>query len=714
MKVYDSANIRNVVLVGHQGAGKTMVAEAMLFASGGINRMGKIDDGSTVSDYNDSEKERGMSIFMSMIHAEHNGTKINVLDTPGYPDFTGEVVGALKVADAAIFVLNASDPVQVGTELAWGYAQKAEIPCLFVVNHCDKSGIDFPQVVETIQGRFGRAATVLQLPVGNGSRAVVDLLAMKQLKFPEGKGAPAQSDIDAGFADRAAELRNTLVENVAENSEALMEKYLEEGDLAEADLMGGLREAVRTRQMYPVLISSATQNVGVYRLLDIIAGLCPSPLEAKPLRLAGADGAPGEPYKCDPNGEPVAFVFRTMSEQHVGDYSFMRVASGSLEGGMDLENAQTGSGERLGGVFALNGRNRETVTKLNAGDLGATVKLKDTYTNNTLRPKGSSVVLEGIEFPEPRYKAAVRPTTAGEEDKLSTGLNKLKNEDPSLKIIHDTELSQLLIGGQGEMHIEIVRFRLKNRYNVDVELSIPKVSYRETVLKTGRASYRHKKQTGGAGQFADISMEIEPLKGEYKPPADIKVRDSYTIDTSWGAKVEFVDAIVGGVIDMRRFSGAIQKGVLEAMKAGPIAGYPVGDCRIIIYDGKMHSVDSNENAFKTAARQCFKLCFEAASPVMLEPIMDLEVLMPDDFTGDVMSDLNTRRARIQGMEAEGANQKIVAQAPEVELLRYSTQLRSLTQGRGLHTARFKQYEPMPRNVQEQIVAEAKKAKEEEA
>lgn len=707
MRVYDSADIRNVALVGHQGAGKTMLAEAILFASGAVNRLGSIGDHSTVSDYHDSEHQREMSIFASLLHAEHKGKKVNILDTPGYPDFMGEVVASLKVADSAVFVLNAADPVQVGTEVAWGFANKAELPVVFVVNHCDKPGIDFPQIVATIQERFGRAATVLQMPVGNGSRAVVDVLSMKQLTFPEGKGDAAPADIDGGFAERAAELRATLLENVAENDEALMEKYLEAGDLSEEDLLAGLRAAVKSRLIFPILVSSATTNVGVIRLLEVIGDACPSPLDARPFTTAA-----GEPYPFDPAKEPVVFVYRVMSEQHVGEYFFFKVASGSLENAIDLENATTRTVERLNGLFVIQGRNRDTVTKLNAGDIGAVVKLKDTHSNNTLKPKGSHTNIAPIDFPEPRYKAAIRPTTAGEEDRLSTGLHKLIAEDPSLKMIHDPDLGQLLLGGQGEMHIEIAKFRLKTRFSVDVELSIPRVSYRETVQKSGRASYRHKKQTGGAGQFADISLIVEPLVGEYHPPADIKVRDTHTVETTWGAKVEMIDGIVGGVIDMRRFSGAIQKGVVDAMQKGPLAGYPVANCRVIVYDGKMHAVDSNENAFKTASRQCFKLAFEAASPVMLEPICDLEVFMPDAFTGDVMSDLNTRRARIQGMDAEGANQKIVAQAPEVELLRYSTQLRSLTQGRGLHTARFKQYEPMPRNVQEKIVEEAKKAAEE--
>ncbi len=705
MKVYNTADIRNIALVGHQGAGKTMLAEAMLFSTGAISRMGSIDDRSTVSDYHDSEHQRGMSIFASMIHAEHEGTKLNFLDTPGYPDFMGEVVGSLRVADAALFVLNATDPVQVGTEVAWGFAAQENLPALFVVNHVDRSGVDFPAAIATIQERFGKSATVLQLPVGDGTRAVIDLLLMKQLTFPEGKGAPQVGEIDPGFKDRADDLRNTLVEDVAGSDEGLMEKYLNEGDLTEAELLTGLRAAVRERQMFPVMVVSATQNVGVSRMMKILGGLAPSPAEGKPLPLDEGEVQIDSP-------DPVAFVFRTMSEQHVGEYSFFRVCSGTLENGLDLENAQTGAAERLGNIFVLNGRNRDAVNKVSAGDLCATVKLKDTHTNNTLHGKGKKVVVRPIAFPEPRFKAAIRASNAGEEDKLSSGLHKLIAEDPSLQIIHDTDLGQLLLGGQGEMHIEIAKFRLKNRFGVDVDLSVPKVSYRETIQKSARAQYRHKKQTGGAGQFADVSLVIEPLTETYNPPADIKVRDSHRVTTSWGATVEFVDAIVGGVIDMRRFASAIQKGVLEAMSHGSLAGYPCGDCRIVVYDGKMHAVDSNEAAFKTAARQCFRQGFEAANPVLLEPICDLEVMMPDEFTGDVMSDLNTRRARIQGMEAEGNNQKILAQAPEVELLRYSTQLRSLTQGRGLHSARFRGYEAMPRNVQDKIVEESKKAKEE--
>jgi elongation factor G len=705
MKVYESANIRNIVLVGHQGAGKTMLSEAMLFASGAIGRMGSIADKSTVSDYHDSEHQRSMSIFASLMHLEHESVKVNVIDTPGYPDFVGEVVASLKVADLAVFVLNAADPVQVGTDLEWTLAVKAEIPVIFVVNHVDKPGVDFQAAVAKVQERFGRAATLLQIP--SGAKSVIDLVAMKQYTAND-KGKHAVGEIDAALTSDAETLRNTLVENVAENDEQLTLEYLESGTLNAEQLMTGMRAAVKSRQLFPVLVTSAATLGGVARALDLIAAIAPSPLDGRPMKKKG-----GGAFTVNPVGEPIAFCYRTLSEQHVGEFSFLKVESGSLETGMDLENAEKQAGERLGQLFLLNGKNRESVPKLAAGDLGATVKLKDTHTNTTLHPKGSNVAFEPIEFPEPRYKQALHPVTAGEEDKLSTGLHKIVAEDPSLKIYHDSLLGQMLIGGQGEMHIEIVKNRLKSRFGVDVALSVPKVSYRETILKSGRASYRHKKQTGGAGQFADISMIVEPLHGEYHPPADVKVRTTHEHTTEWGAKLEMIDAIVSGVIDMKRFASAIQKGVLETMRHGPLAGYPCGDIRVVVYDGKMHAVDSNENAFKTASRQCFKLAFQEASPVLLEPICELEVLMPDEFTGDVMGDLNTRRARIQGMEGEGALQKITAIAPEVELLRYSTQLRSLTQGRGVHTAKFLKYDPMPRQVQDKVVAETVKAKEEE-
>lgn len=703
MKVYESADIRNVALLGHQGSGKTMMAEAMLFNSGAINRLGSIEEGTTVSDYHASETQRQMSVFASLLYTEWESKKTNILDAPGYPDFVGEVATSLKVADTAVLVLHAIDGVQVGTDVAWSYAEKLEAPTVFVVNQIDRAGVDFANLVEQVQERFGRSATVVQFPVGDGNRAVVDLLLNQQLSFPEGSGKAEVGDIDAAHQERAEELRNNLIENIAENDESLMEQYLEKGELSAEEIRKGLLNCILSRQLFPIFVCSATANIGVSRLMTVLGDNLPAPTDVPPAKTTDDGTVP-----CDASAPAAAFVYRTMTEPHVGEYSFFRVYSGALENGAELENVQTRSSERLGNIFVLNGRNRDAVPKLVAGDIGATVKLKDTKTNNTLRVKTSKVDIEPIAFPEIRYAAAVRAVTAGEEDKLSAGLQKLTAEDPSLRIIHEPDLNQLLLAGQGEMQLEISRFRLKERYGVEVALSIPKVSYRETIQTSARASYRHKKQTGGAGQFADISLHLEPVQGEYKPSDDIRVRNTSEATTSWGAKLEIIDAIVSGVIDMRRFAGAIQKGILEAMGKGPIAGYPVGDIRVVVFDGKMHSVDSNEAAFKTAARQGFREAFQQAKPVMLEPIFDLEVLVPDAYTGEVMSDLNTRRARIQGMEAEGPLQKVVASAPEAELLRYSTVLRSLTQGRGLHSARFNAYEPMPRNVQDKVVDEAKK------
>ena len=700
MRIYDANHIHNVVLVGHQGSGKTMLAEAMLRASGLLQRMGAIEEGSTVSDYHASEKERQMSIFTSLLHAEWKGHKINVLDTPGYPDFAGEVIAAMKVTDLAIYVMDAVEGVQVGTELSWTYGKETQKPAMFVLNHLDQAASDFRMLVEQVQDRFGRAATVVQLPGGEGTRSIIDVLLMKQLTFPEGSTEPEVSEIDPAFQEEAEELHTTLIEDIAENDEGLMELYFEKGTLTEDEMRQGLHEAMLSRQLFPIFLTSATENVGVSRLMSFIDNVCPSAGEMPPAAVQK-----GEPVEPDPNGPPVAFIFRTMAEEHVGEYSFFRIYSGTLKLGLDLENAQTGATERMGRPMVINGHDRKNVQEMVAGDVGAVLKLKNTHTNNTLREKGAEVVIEPIAFPEPRYRTAIRPRQQGAEDKLAQGLSQLVEEDPSLEVIHDPNLNQIILGGQGQMHLEIARYRLENRFGVEVEFYRPRISYREAAQSRGQASYRHKKQTGGAGQFADISMMVEPLTERFDPPSNIKVRGEEEERTAWGGRVHFVDAIVGGVIDMRRFFGAIQKGVLAAMKEGPIAGYPVGDVRVIIYDGGMHPVDSNENAFRTAARACFQEAFRGARPMVLEPIHRLEVTVPDTYTGDVISDLNTRRAQIQGIEMDGVFQKIVAEVPEAEIYHYSTSLRSITQGRGLHSARFDTYRSMPRNVQDQLITE---------
>ncbi len=701
MNVYDADHIRNVALVGHQGSGKTMLAEAMLFSSGAIRRMGDIETNSTVSDFHPSEHERQMSIFASLLHAEWKGHKINIIDTPGYPDFVGEVIAALKVSDTAVFVMNAVEGVQVGTELAWMYGEMIHMPSMFVINHMDRSDADFRMLVDQLKERFGSGATVVQVPAGSGTRSIIDVLLMKQLTFPESGGEVEVSEIDDAFRAEAEELHTTLIEDIAENDEGLMELYFEKGELDEDEMREGLHKAMLRRQLFPIFVASATKEIGVSRLMNFIDNVLPSPHEMPP-----AEVDEGEPVEADPSGDPIAFVYKTMAEQHVGDYSFLRVYSGTLSQGMDLENAQTSTTERLGQLFAINGRERDPVQSMVAGDLGALVKMKNTHTNNTLRPKGTRVVIHPIEFPEPRYRTAIRPVHEGEEDKLAQGLHQLQEEDPALVVVHDQHLKQITLGGQGEMHLQVARYRLAHRFNVEVDFFRPRVAYRETITRQARSSYRHKKQTGGAGQFADISIMVEPLNGDFQPPSDISVRNEAEVVTDWGAKIHFVDAIVGGVIDMRRFFGAIQKGVLAATQDGPIAGYPVGNCRVVIFDGGMHPVDSNEAAFKTAARACFRDAFRSANPAILEPIYNVKITVPEDFVGDVMGDLNTRRGRIQGIEAEGVFQKIIAQVPEAELYRYSTALRSMTQGRGIHHAEFSHYEAMPRHVQDQIVEEA--------
>jgi len=706
MKVYESSKVRNVALIGHHGSGKSMLSEAMLFNAGHIDRMGSIEAGTSASDYHPSEVERQMSIFTSLLHAEWKDHKINILDSPGYPDFLGEVIASLRVADTAVFVMNAAEGVQVGTEAGWVNAELNNTPSLFVLNHLDKPESSFETLVEQLKERFSRGVTVVQLPGGEGTRSIIDVLLMKQLTYPEGSKEAVISDIDPAFLERAQALHNELVENIAENDESLMELYFEKGELTEDEMRLGLAKSMKKRELFPIFLTSATNNIGVSRLMSFITNACPNPLEMP------ETAAEPDPVKIDSSGSVAALVYRTMAEHHVGEYSFFKVFSGVVKTGLDLENAQSSSTERFNQIYVINGKERENVDSINAGDLGAVVKLKNTHTNNTLREKGTPTVITGIQFPSPKYKMAVECVNQGDEDKLAQGLHTIHEEDPSLVILHDTDLNQMLLAGQGEMHLKVAAYRLKNRFHAPIDFSQPKISYRETATKRGDANYRHKKQSGGAGQFADITLYVEPIHGEYNPPKEINVRNKAELKTSWGSKVEFIDGIVGGVIDMKRFFSAIQKGIAEALQVGPIAGYPVGDIRIVIYDGGMHPVDSNDNAFRMAAKMAFRDAFKAAAATILEPIQNLKVLVPESYMGDVLGDLNTKRARIQGMEAEGIFQSVIAQVPESEMYQYSTTLRSLTQGRGIHTESFHSYEPVPRNLQDKI--KAQKASQEEA
>ena len=695
MTVFDADHIRNVALVGHQDSGKTTLAEAMLFAAGAIARMG--GDGATQSDYHESERERGMSVFTTLLHAEWEGHKLNLLDTPGYLDFSAETITALKVADTALFVLDAAEGVQVGTELAWTYTERTATPAMFVLNKLDGADSDFESALARVQDRFGTAATPVQLPAGSGTRTIIDVLLMKQIRY-DADGAAHVEDIAEPFAERAQAMHNELVESIAENDEALMEQYFEAGTLTEDEMRQGLHDAMLARQLFPIFLTVASEGVGVSRLMSFIDNVCPSPAEMPPPHMD--EGA----VSVDPAAPPVAFVWRTMHEEHVGEFSFLKVYDGTVETGMELVNASDGHSERLGQLYAINGAQRDPLPRLVAGDIGATVKLKSTSTGDTLRQKGTTAVVTPIEFPDPRMRLAIRAVRQGEEDKMAQGLHQIVKEDPSLVIEHDSHLGQVTLAGQGEMHLDIAKYRLAHRAGVEVEFDRPKISYRETVQSRARSAYRHKKQTGGAGQFADIKLLVEPLSGEFSAPDDIKVRKTHEHHTDWGSTFELVDGIVGGVIDMQRFTGAIQKGIADALREGPIAGYPVGDVRVVVYDGGMHSVDSNDNAFKTAALMAFRDGFREARPAILEPIVELTVTVPESHMGDVLGDLNTRRARIQGMEAAGPFQSIKALVPEAELYRYSTSLRSMTQGRGLHRTVFSHYDAVPRQEQERLMA----------
>lgn len=700
MSIPDADQIRNVVLVGHQGSGKTALAEALLHTSGAIPRPGSVTEGTTKSDYHKSEKERQMSIFSTLLHTQWNGHKINVLDTPGYPDFASEVIASMRVADTAIYVMDARSGVEVGTEMAWSYGEQAETPSLFVINHVDQATSDFRSIMDEIEDRFGRGATPVQIPAGEGTRTLIDVLQLRQLYYPEDETEPEVQPIDDAFEEEARDLHETLVEDIAASDDSLMETYFEQGELTEDQMRNGLRAAMIERELYPVFVTSATEEIGVSRLLDFIETVCPSPAS----RLVESEN--GTELTANPDGDPVAFVYRTMAQEHVGEYSYVRTYHGTVESGQDLENARTGTSERIGQIYELNGDERNNIPRLTAGDLGALVKLDDTNTNDTLRAQGSDVVIPPIEFPEPRYRMAVQSVEEGQEDKLARGLHQITDEDPSLRFNHDALLNQLILSGQGEMHLQIAKGRLERQAGVKVEFTRPRISYRETIQNRATADYRHKKQSGGAGEFADISMLVEPLKGEFHPPDYVDVRGEETVETDWGSEIHFVDAIVGGVIDMNKFFSSIQKGTLNTMKEGPVAGFPVGDVRIVIYDGGMHPVDSNEAAFKRASFQCFRMAFQKANPVLLEPIHKVTITTPDDYTGDIISDLNTRRGRVQGIDTQGPFQKITAEVPEAELFQYSTTLRSLTQGRGLHQTQFSHYEAMPGNVQEEVVAEA--------
>jgi len=698
---FDTKNIRNAVLLGHSGCGKTTFAETMLFEAGGLSRRGTVEDGSTISDYTNIEQERGNSLFSALIHANWKDSKINILDTPGFDDFVGEVVAAMKVADTAVMLLNAKSGVEVGTELLWEYVEKYHKPSLFVINQLDQDKADFETTLEQAQNRFGAKVIPVQYPLnaGTGFNTIVDALQMTMYVFSESGGKPEKKPIPDSEKARVEEMHNALVEAAAENDEDLMEKYFDKGTLSEDELAAGLRIAIGNSEIYPVFCCSAAANMGSGRIMGFINDICPSPSGLAEAELEG-----GETLAADANGDLTLFIYKTVSEPRVGNVSYFKVYSGTLKVGDELVNASNRGTERFGQLFVANGKTRANVDALKAGDLGVTVKLKNSHSNQTLNKKGLDRKIAPMVFPDPRIRVAVNPPSKNEMEKLMKALHQISEEDPTLIVEHSKALKQTLLHGQGQLHLDLIKYRIEKVNGIGMEFIKPRISYRETITKMSQDSYRHKKQTGGAGQFAEVHMRIEPYHEGMPDPAGLSVRKKDVEELPWGGELVYCWCIVGGAID-GNFSNAIKKGVMQKMEEGPLTGSYCQDIRVCIYDGKMHPVDSNDMAFMLASTMVFKTTFERAAPQLLEPIYDVEILCSDEVMGDIMGDLQTRRAIIQGMGAEGHYQKIMAKVPLAEMYQYSSTLRSLSQGRAKFSRKFAEYSPVPHDIQKKLIQE---------
>ncbi len=700
MKTYSSEHIKNVVLVGHSGSGKSTLAECMLFESGAINRRGSVADNNTVSDYFELEHERGNSVFSKLMHVEWKETKINIIDTPGMDDFVGEVISAFKVADTGLLVLNGANGVEVGTELIWEYADHLKKPMILIINHLDEEKSDFENTIDQAKERFGRKVTVVQYPYNQGLdfNAIIDVHTMLMYKFSTDGGKPEKLPIPESEMAKAQELHNALIEAIAENDEGLMEKFFEKGTLEEEEMIKGMMLSIRHHDLFPVFCVSAKHNMGSGRIMGFIDKCCPSAAHMPPEKLTNGADLP-----CNANNPAIAFVFKTMSEPHLGDMSFFKVCSGKVTTGMDMNNTNTNNAERFTQLFVLQGKKRETVNELMAGDIGATVKLKKTHTNDTLAVKGQEVAIEPIHFPEPKVQAAIEVHNKGDEEKMGIALHHIHEEDPTVEIDHNMELKQTIVNAQGELHLQVLKWKIEHSYGVKFDYIKPRIPYRETIQKSVKADYRHKKQSGGAGQFAEVHIIVEPWHEGMADPKDVTVRGREEHALKWGGKLVFYNCIVGGAIDAR-FLPSILKGVMERMVNGPLTGSYVRDVRVSVFDGKMHPVDSNDMAFKIAGMMAFRNAFREADPKILEPIYDLEVLVPGDYMGEVIGDLQTRRGIVMGMDSEGHYQKVIARVPLSELYDYSSTLRSLTQGRGKFTRRFSEYAPVPFEIQNQLMA----------
>ncbi len=695
MKEYETKSIRNIAFIGHGGSGKTSLSEVILFTAGQINRIGSVADGNTISDFTPNEIEKQISISSSLMHLDWNDKKINILDTPGYTDFVGEVKAAMRVTDTAVMVLKSAEGVEVGSEITGRFIDEYGLPSAIIINKIDNEHSNFEDTALHSKDRLSSGAVVVTFPVTEGPNfnAVVDVLKMKVFTYGDaGSKKVTESDIPANLMEKAQKYRTELIEKIAETTEELMNKYFDEGTLSDEDLTVGIKQALIKRNFSPVFALSASKAVGINNFLDFASNYFPAPSDRAPEKAIKSDGNSEIELKPDKSAEPVIFIFKTISEQHVGELSLFKVYSGEVQAGMDLMNSNNSKSERLGQLSILNGHNRTEVSKITAGDFGAVVKLKDTHTNDTLCSKNLSVKLKKIEFPEPVIRSAIQPKAKGDEDKISSGLHTLHEEDPSFNVTFDPELSQTIIAGQGELQLALAVKRLKERYGVDVDMVEPKIPYRETIKgRVDDVEYKHKKQSGGRGQYGHVHFKMEPLPR--------------------GKGFEFVNAIVGGVVP-GRFIPAVEKGIIETMQKGVVSGNKVIDVKVTLFDGTYHSVDSDEMSFKIAASQCFRKGFLEAKPVLLEPIYEIEVKIPEEFMGDVMGDISSRRGKIIGMDSDGRFQVIKAYVPLADLYKYSSHLRSLTSGRGTHNRKFAYYEEVPKEIETKIIEQYKKSREE--
>jgi elongation factor G len=695
VRIYDGQDIRNVALVGHGDTGKTQLVSALLYAAGMVNRLGKVDDGTSTTDYDEEEIQRKFSITAGLAYAEWGRSKINFIDTPGYNIFMHETEGALLAADAALLLIHGVAGIEVQTEKSWGFCEKYSLPRALVINQLDRDRASFERTLEALHGAFGRSAVPVQFPIGEEKNfhGVIDLVRLKAYLYDSnGSGKAKEVEIPADLKDAASKAHEALVEMVAEGNDKLMEEFFEKGTLPEEHLVPGLRAAVCEKRLYPVVVAAGLPNIGSENLLNFIVDYLPSPLGRK--EVEGLEHEGGEPVRRKiADDQPVsAFVFKTVADPFAGRVSYFKVMSGVLKNEANLTNFDRGTSERLSHIGVVQGKTQTPVAELHAGDIGEVAKLKDTLTGDTLGDKGAPIVFPKLKLAEPAISFAIEPKSRGDEDKLSTAIHRMLEEDLLLRFSRDPQTKEFLLSGAGQQHVEVAVSKLKRRFNIDVTLKAPKIPYRETIRARAEAQGKHKKQTGGHGQYGDCWIKVEPL-----------VR---------GSGFEFVNDIFGGAIP-RNYIPAVEKGIVEAASKGYLAGYPVVDFRVILFDGSYHEVDSSEIAFKLAGSKGFKKCMEQAKPCLLEPIMNVEITVPENNAGDIMGNLNGRRGRVQGMDPKGGSTAIKAQVPLAEMLTYASDLTSMTQGRGTYSMEYSHYEIVPQPISDKIVAAHKPSAEEE-